>query len=133
MAKTMKDIGTSPPHVSEFIRKTYHMVMTPAEIFWIPVPENKKKTIHQTDEFIAAVEELNGLKEIFRVPSDPGALQITCSAQAPDEREKINQFGDVIFIDGVHIDSKLCWDLFSVTLLDRNRQIQCGRPFFLGS
>lgn len=43
-----------------------------------------------------------------------------------NEESNFKEFGDVIFIDGTHIKLNLKWEVIPITLIDKNKNIQCG-------
>jgi hypothetical protein len=49
-----------------------------------------------------------------------------------EQQRALLEFGDGVMIDGTSIDNRLHWDIFPMTVIDRNPRILCGGIFFLG-
>ena len=129
--KTLKKNGSSNKAISRIFNDIYDENVT---FTWRQIRSiNKKKDSElfnlQTSELIHYIDNLGGIwfdkKGEINKNERVALLTFTKS-----DIINLQDYGDVIFIDGTNVPNKLSWQCYPITVVDKKLSLQCGGVLF---
>jgi hypothetical protein len=132
VVKSMRALGITTFQICEFVMGNHGIALTPTEVDTATIDVDPEITLAESEALIKFLVDTSGTGKTYFVHSGSTEICVACFSQTLEEQRAQLEFGDVIIIDGTSVDNRLHWDIFPMTVIDRNRRILCGGFFFLG-
>jgi hypothetical protein len=98
----------------------------------VTIDVDPETTLAESEALMKFLVNTSGTGETYFVHSGSTEIWVACFSQTLEEPRALLEFGDVIMIDGTLIDNRLHWEIFPITMIDRNGRIRCCPVLFLG-
>ena len=130
LIRLMRDANIEPRKIIKVMDTLGGQGLTAAQIRKVCAPRGVALGTPESCDLEQYIRELGG--SCFRCVSDgrycQGILTIL-----PFEKENLERFATVIFLDGTQTNSHLQWEVIPITLVDQYRRIRSGGLCFLAS
>jgi hypothetical protein len=132
VAKAVSDliaVGIPNMQIVQFIEKQTGRLFSTADIAAMRQPKSGQAVISETDAVLASLETDDDVF-LYQVtlhgqPHRAGMLLVT-----QWERQNLERFGDVVWLDGTSLKNDLGWTTWPVTLCDDRKELASGGVFF---
>lgn len=130
LIRSMRDARIEPRKIIRVMEGLGEQGITAAQIRKICVPRGTTLGVPESEDLEQYVIECGGM--CFRHITDgqycQGVLTIL-----PFEKENLDRFSSVMFLDGTQTQGFLNWEVIPITLIDQYRRIRSGGLCFLSS
>ena len=132
LIQALKEQGTSSKVVSKVIQEIYDndIILSWRQIRSIGrKPKSHVRTL-ETSELIMKMEKIGGVYRVLEETHQNTRTRIAILTFTQTELANLANYGDVIFIDGTKVPSRIEWQCFPITVLDRGLTLQPGGVMF---
>lgn len=79
----------------------------------------------ESEDLINYIESKDGFQRAYEIPTEDGSSRVAVLTINKEEFANLENFGDVLFIDGTHSNLKLKWEIFPITAITKDCNICC--------
>lgn len=130
LVRSMRDAKIEPRKIIQVMESLGEEGLTAAQIRKICTPRGLTLSVSESSDLEQYVSECGGA--CFRYIIDRNYCQGVLTI-LPFEKENLERFSSVIFLDGTQTHAHLNWQVIPITLIDQYRRIRSGGLCFLAS
>jgi hypothetical protein len=129
--KVMARIGVARADVNRFVHEVTGQYLTRDQLAAFFESDRARPGASETKRLIDFMEENGGNAFPWEIDQDGDRVRAGVFTVTAQERNNLQTFGDVLFLDGTAITNELGWTTFPVTLVDDANHIVSGGLLFM--
>jgi hypothetical protein len=121
VVKWIKALGITAVQICEFVLGNSGIPLTPTDVDTVTIDIGPETRLAESEALMRFLADTSGTGETYCLRTGPAEISVACFSQTLEDQRAFLEFGDVIMTDGTSMDNRLQWDVFPITVIDRNR------------
>lgn len=123
--QTLHKAGISPSKIQKFLQVIGDKLISTMQIQSVIYPDTIKEFSVESEALINYMKESGGFYAELNVPSGEVTTRVAVLTIHDSELKNMEEYGDIIFIDGTYASLSTNWEIFPITAITKGCNLCC--------